>query len=271
MRIQLISAACLLSALAFAACGQTDSGSPSATGGTANVATGGAAPSESGASSGGAAAAGRAASGGDTTTTGGVTTTGGATARGGATNTAGASSGGIPGAVQGPLFECTGPEIRACQEDSDCVFVRTYSCCGAGLIYGLGTQFRDQFPDCYKDILPPQNCPPLGCFSSATTEDGQDGSAAVVARCYEIEPGRKECRTTLDDSCVHNVTRCVEGAECSNDCEKPCVCQDGFMVCEKPEVGSPCSQVYQACNYANSPTDGTANTCTCSTEGMWGC
>jgi hypothetical protein len=269
MRIQLISAACLLSAVSFVACGQSDSDSPSSTGGTANVATGGIAPGESGASSGGAAAAGRAASGGD------ATASGGATARGGATNAAGASSGGVPGAVPGPLFECMGPEIRACQEDSDCVFVRTHSCCGAGLIYGVGTQFRDQFPECYKDVLPPQNCPPLGCASSASTEDGQDagwdGSAAVVARCYEIEPGRKECRTTIEDSCIHNVTRCDEGAECSNDCDQPCVCRDGFMVCEKPEEDSPCSQVYQACSYANSPTDGTANTCTCSTEGMWGC
>jgi hypothetical protein len=159
--------------------------------------------------------------------------------------------------------------------DDDCESVATYTCCGPGTIIGLAKTAESVIPSCFTTSYP-QNCPPLGCASQATTEDGQPlGTAdpsSVIARCFETAPGEKGCMTTVRGSCVHNVTRCAAGETCTNECRQACSCQNGYQVCTRPTNGTACPAPPMYCPYLTAPGGSTSSICSCTaTSPTWTC
>ena len=167
------------------------------------------------------------------------------------------------------------PELKRCATDADCEFVATYSCCGPGPIIGLAKTAESMIPGCFTTSYP-QNCPPLGCASQATTEDGQPAGtgdlSSVVARCLEVASAEKACMTTVRGSCVHNVTRCAAGETCSNECNQACSCQNGYQVCARPTNGAACSEPPVYCAYLTAPGGSVSTICSCTaTSPTWAC
>jgi hypothetical protein len=260
-------------------------GSLSAGGAAGSLSAGGAAGSLSaGGAAGSLSAGGRAgSSSGGTAGAGGYEVClicGGAFGAGGKIGSGGASSGGAGGSGTGgvPAFCATPttnwlPPMKTCQSDADCEAVRTYSCCGPGTIYGVATSSVPQFSQCFI-TSPPQGCPPLGCASQARTEDNQRVSyvdpSGVEARCVDNGGGTKECTSTLQGSCVHNVTRCAAGDVCSNPCGASCTCQKGYVNCPRP-TGT-CTSTTTFCQYAAAPDNQMLTSCTCPSPGApWSC
>lgn len=165
------------------------------------------------------------------------------------------------------------PEIKACETDDDCSFVATGSCCGPGIIYGIAVAALDDYRACFEFVPPPGGCPPLGCASFASTEDQQapNDASSVLARCFDVD-GKKQCMTTVKGSCEQNATRCAAGETCTNGCGQPCHCEGGFMVCDRPADGSPCSGPGQYCSYRPTPDASSYINCSCNaTSSTWVC
>jgi hypothetical protein len=84
-----------------------------------------------------------------------------------------------------PCFDSYGKLVstaKACTNDGDCDMLATATCCGPSTIVGIAKS-ASAYAACYPV---PQNCPPLGCASQATTEDGRpapSGVASAIVHC----------------------------------------------------------------------------------------
>jgi hypothetical protein len=97
-----------------------------------------------------------------------------------------------------PCFDSSGKLIAAakvCATDGDCYMLPTETCCGPWTIVGIAKS-ASAYAACYPA---PQNCPPLGCASQATTEDGRpaaSGVSSAVVRCVAVDAGVRACMTS---------------------------------------------------------------------------
>jgi hypothetical protein len=201
---------------------------------------------------------------------------------GGALGSGGSSAGGSSGsqtggaggsAGQSPTVACVTDagqlplEAKACETSADCESLATYSCCGPGVIIGLAKS-APEYRRCFGSSYP-QNCPPLGCASFPSTEDGSalEGSS-VLARCLAVDGGTKACMT----SACKDKAPCDAGDTCLNACGFSCACESGQLVCDKPQVGQNCPENGSLCAYVDDPTAPTLSgeTCVCR-QGLWDC
>lgn len=95
-------------------------------------------------------------------------------------------------------FDSTGHLVsaaKACATDGDCDMLPTETCCGPSTIVGIAKSAA-AYAACYPV---PQNCPPLGCASQATTEDGRpapSGIGSALVRCVAVAGGGNACMTS---------------------------------------------------------------------------
>ena len=125
---------------------------------------------------------------------GGQSSSQGSGATGGASGAAG-SAGSSGAAGSGPTcFDASGQLVAAakqCAYATDCVAIASETCCGPSTVVAMSTSA----PEYYGCYPPVHDCPPLGCSSQATTEDGtpldngEFSVACVSGRCQTTAIG----------------------------------------------------------------------------------
>ena len=125
------------------------------------------------------------------------------------------------------------PAAKACQADSDCTMLATEGCCGPSVILGIASQELSIYSACYP---PPTNCPPAGCASEATTEDGELAPLGILGAEVSCD-SVKGCTTRVQPPDAGPADSGADAASSAGDggqgtlCASDSVCGTGLKCC----------------------------------------